>query len=109
MGRRAGGGVTDAEVFEAHRGLMFAIAYRMLGAIQDAEDAVQDAWLRWSAAPRAEVTSPRAYLARIVVSAALDRLRSARAPRAAYIGPRLPEPPLTEALADPAQRPRRPV
>jgi len=83
---------------------MFAVAYRMLGAIQDAEDAVQDAWLRWSAAPRAEVTSPRAYLARIVVSAALDRLRSARARREAYIGPWLPEPLLTEARPDPAER-----
>ena len=83
---------------------MFAVAYRMLGSVQDAEDAVQDAWLRWSAAPRAEVTSPRAYLARIVVSAALDRLRSARARREAYIGPWLPEPLLTEARPDPAER-----
>lgn len=83
---------------------MFAVAYRMLGTIQDAEDAVQDAWLRWSAAPRSEVASPRAYLARIVVSAALDRLRSARARREAYIGPWLPEPLLTEARPDPAER-----
>jgi RNA polymerase sigma-70 factor, ECF subfamily len=83
---------------------MFAVAYRMLGAVQDAEDAVQDAWLRWSAAPRSEVASPRAYLARIVVSAALDRLRSARARREAYIGPWLPEPLLTEARPDPAER-----
>jgi len=83
---------------------MFAVAYRMLGAVQDAEDAVQDAWLRWSAAPRSEVASPRAYLARIVVSAALDRLRSARARREAYIGPWLPEPLLTEARPDPAEQ-----
>lgn len=83
---------------------MFAVAYRMLGTVQDAEDAVQDAWLRWSAAPRSEVASPRAYLARIVVSAALDRLRSARARREAYIGPWLPEPLLTEARPDPAER-----
>jgi len=96
--------VSGAEVFEAHRDFMFAVAYRMLGAVQDAEDAVQDAWLRWSAAPRSEVASPRAYLARIVVSAALDRLRSARARREAYIGPWLPEPLLTEARPDPAER-----
>lgn len=83
---------------------MFAVAYRMLGTVQDAEDAVQDAWLRWSAAPRSEVASPRAYLARIVVSAALDRLRSARARREAYIGPWLPEPLLTEARPDPAEQ-----
>jgi RNA polymerase sigma-70 factor (ECF subfamily) len=96
--------VTDAEVFEAHRGLMFAIAYRMLGAIADAEDAVQDAWLRWSAASRADVADPRAYLARIVTNTALNRLRSARSRREAYVGPWLPEPLLTEAGPDAAER-----
>jgi RNA polymerase sigma-70 factor (TIGR02957 family) len=96
--------VTDAEVFEAHRGLMFAIAYRMLGAIADAEDAVQDAWLRWSAASRADVADPRAYLARIVTNTALNRLRSARSRREAYVGPWLPEPLLTEAGPDAAAR-----
>jgi RNA polymerase sigma-70 factor (TIGR02957 family) len=83
---------------------MLAVAYRMLGAITDAEDAVQDAWLRWSAAPRSEVADPRAYLARIVVNTALNRLRSARARREAYIGPWLPEPLLTETRPDPAER-----
>jgi RNA polymerase sigma-70 factor (TIGR02957 family) len=96
--------VTDAEVFEAHRGLMFAIAYRMLGTIADAEDAVQDAWLRWSAAPRADISDPRAYLARVVTTTALNRLRSARSRREAYVGPWLPEPLLTEAGPDAAER-----
>lgn len=96
--------VSGAEVFEAHRDLMFAVAYRMLGAIADAEDAVQDAWLRWSAAPRPQVADPRAYLARIVVNTALNRLRSARARREAYIGPWLPEPLLTETRPDAAER-----
>jgi RNA polymerase sigma-70 factor (ECF subfamily) len=96
--------VTDAEVFEAHRDLMFAVAYRMLGTIVDAEDAVQDAWLRWSAAPRADVAEPRAYLARIVTNTALNRLRSARSRREAYVGPWLPEPLLTEAGPDAAER-----
>jgi RNA polymerase sigma-70 factor (TIGR02957 family) len=96
--------VTDAEVFEAHRGLMFAVAYRMLGTVADAEDAVQDAWLRWSAAPRADVLDPRAYLARVVTTTALNRLRSARARREAYVGPWLPEPLLTEAGPDAAER-----
>jgi RNA polymerase sigma-70 factor (TIGR02957 family) len=96
--------VTDAEVFEAHRDLMFAVAYRMLGTIADAEDAVQDAWLRWSAAPRADVADPRAYLAKIVTNTALNRLRSARSRREAYIGPWLPEPLLTEAGPDAAER-----
>jgi RNA polymerase sigma-70 factor (ECF subfamily) len=92
--------VTDDEVFEAHRDLMFAVAYRMLGTIADAEDAVQDAWLRWSAEPRADVTNPRAYLSRVITNTALNRLRSARARREAYIGPWLPEPLLTEAGPD---------
>ncbi len=96
--------MTDAEVFEAHRGLMFAVAYRMLGSIADAEDAVQDAWLRWSAAPRADVLDPKAYLARVVTTTALNRLRSARARREAYVGPWLPEPLLTEAGPDASER-----
>jgi RNA polymerase sigma-70 factor (ECF subfamily) len=87
--------VTDQEVFEANRELLFAVAYRMLGTVADAEDAVQDAWLRWSAAPRSDIAQPRAYLARTVTHVALNRLRSARARREAYVGPWLPEPLLT--------------
>ncbi len=96
--------LSDADVFEANRDLMFAVAYRMLGTITDAEDAVQDAWLRWSAAHREHVADQRAYLARIVVNTALNRLRAARARREAYVGPWLPEPLLTEAGPDPAER-----
>jgi RNA polymerase sigma-70 factor (ECF subfamily) len=96
--------VTDAEVFEEYRGLMFAVAYRMLGTIADAEDAVQDAWLGWSAASRADVADPRAYLVRIVTNTALNRLRAVRARREAYIGPWLPEPLLTQAGPDAAER-----
>ena len=96
--------MTDAEVFEAHRDLMFAVAYRMLGTITAAEDAVQDAWLRWSAASRADVADPRSYLARIVTNTALNRLRSVRSRREAYIGPWLPEPLLTAAGPDAAER-----
>jgi len=96
--------VPDAEVFEAHRDLMFAVAYRMLGSVADAEDAVQDAWLRWSAAPRSDVSDPRAYLARVITNTALNRLRSARTRREAYVGPWLPEPLLTEFSPDAGQR-----
>jgi RNA polymerase sigma-70 factor (TIGR02957 family) len=96
--------LSDAEVFEASRDLMFAVAYRVLGTITDAEDAVQDAWLRWSAADREHVADQRAYLARVVVNTALNRLRAARARREAYVGPWLPEPLLTEAGPDPAAR-----
>jgi len=89
--------VTDEEAFEANRELLFAVAYRMLGTVADAEDAVQDAWLRWSAAPRPDVTQPRAYLVKTVTHLALNRLRSAQARREAYVGPWLPEPLLTAA------------
>ncbi len=94
----------DAETFEAHRDLMFAVAYRMLGTVADAEDAVQDAWLRWSAAPRRDVTQPRAYLTKIITNTSLNRLRSVRARREAYLGPWLPEPLLTKENPDYAER-----
>jgi RNA polymerase sigma-70 factor (ECF subfamily) len=97
-------GLSDEDIFEANRDLMFAVAYRMLGTITDAEDALQDAWLRWSAASRSRVTDPRAYLARIAVNTALTRLRAARTRREAYVGPWLPEPLLTETGPDPADR-----
>jgi RNA polymerase sigma-70 factor (ECF subfamily) len=96
--------VTDAEVFEAQRDLMFGVAYRMLGSIADAEDAVQDAWLRWSAEPRGDVSAPRAYLSRVITNTSLNRLRSVRARREAYVGPWLPEPMLTDAGPDAAAR-----
>ena len=91
--------------FDRHRRLLFTVAYEMLGSVADAEDVVQDAWLRWSAADRDEVADPRAYLVRIVSRLALDRLRSARAQRETYVGPWLPEPLLTEAAPapDPAE------
>ncbi|HEU5158099.1 MAG TPA: RNA polymerase sigma-70 factor [Streptosporangiaceae bacterium] len=83
------------DVFEEHRNLLFAVAYRMLGTAADAEDVVQDAWLRWSADDRSDVAEPRAYLVRIVTNLALDRLRSAQVQRESYVGPWLPEPLLT--------------
>jgi DNA-directed RNA polymerase specialized sigma24 family protein len=73
--------VDGADTFIAHRELMFSMAYRMLGTVADAEDVVQDAWLRWSAAPRDDVAEPRAYLLRTVTNIALNRLRSAQARR----------------------------
>ena len=94
----------DADAFLAERELMFSVAYRMLGTVADAEDAVQDAWLRWSAAPRDDVADPRAYLARTVTNIALNRLRSAQARREAYVGPWLPEPLLTQTNHDVTQR-----
>lgn len=86
----------DEQTFSEHRKLLFAIAYRLLGSAADAEDVVQDAWFKWSAAERAQVSDPKAYLARIVSNLAMDRLRSTRRQREAYVGPWLPEPILTE-------------
>src|SRR4051812_18580071 len=86
--------------FDDHRNLLFAVAYRILGTAADAEDAVQDAWLKWSAADRSQVADPRAYLVRIVSNVAMDRLRSAKARRETYIGPWLPEPIATATAAD---------
>jgi RNA polymerase sigma-70 factor (TIGR02957 family) len=83
--------------FDAHRRLLFTVAYQMLGSVADAEDTVQDAWLRWSAADRSDVGDPRAWLVRTTTRLALDRLTSARARRETYVGPWLPEPLLTAA------------
>ena len=81
--------------FDRHRRLLFSVAYQMLGSVADAEDVVQDAWLRWSAADRGEVVDDRAYLVRITTRLALDRLSSAQRRRESYVGPWLPEPLLT--------------
>lgn len=83
------------EAFGEHRNLLFSVAYRILGTAVDAEDAVQDAWVKWSAADRGQVADPKAYLVRIVSNVAMDRLRAVRARREAYVGPWLPEPILT--------------
>ena len=83
------------ETFQQYRTLLFSVAYRVLGSAADAEDVVQDAWLKWSAADRSQVADPKAYLARIVTHLAMDRLRSARHQRETYVGPWLPEPILT--------------
>ncbi|MEW1723267.1 RNA polymerase sigma factor SigJ [Streptomyces sp. NPDC093109] len=86
----------DSDVFEAHRAVLTAVAYRMLGGVADAEDVVQEAWLRWSAHDTSEVREPRAYLVRITTRLAIDRLRLARTHREAYVGPWLPEPVVTD-------------
>ncbi|MFF8606495.1 RNA polymerase sigma factor SigJ [Streptomyces sp. NPDC015346] len=98
---------TATDLFEEHRPLLTGVAYRMLGRAADAEDVVQDAWLRWSAADRADVREPRAYLVRVTTRLALDRLRQAQARRESYVGPWLPEPVVTDfgpAVPDTAER-----
>ncbi|MFD4557497.1 RNA polymerase sigma-70 factor [Streptomyces sp. NPDC058469] len=100
---------TDAEtdVFEEHRPVLMGVAYRMLGRVADAEDVVQEAWLRWSAADRAGVREPRAYLVRVTTRLAIDRLRQVKARGEAYVGPWLPEPYVTDfgdTVPDTAER-----
>src|SRR3972149_8940224 len=85
----------QADVFTEHRSLLFSIAYRMLGSVMDAEDAVQETYLRWQRASPGEVRSPKSYLSTVVTRLCIDQLRSAKAQREQYIGPWLPEPVLT--------------
>jgi RNA polymerase sigma-70 factor (ECF subfamily) len=81
--------------FVTHRGLLFTVAYEMLGSAGDAEDVVQETWLRWAGVDQAEVRDPRAYLVRIVTRQALNRLRTVTRRREEYVGEWLPEPLLT--------------
>ncbi|GHF83896.1 RNA polymerase sigma-70 factor [Streptomyces griseosporeus] len=84
-----------ADEFEAHRPRLFGLAYRMLGSAHEAEDTVQDAYLRFSGADRTQIEQPGAWLAKVVTNLCLSRLTSARARRESYVGPWLPEPVVT--------------
>jgi len=90
--------VTDsaAALFDAQRPGLLRVAYRMLGSMADAEDVLQEAYLRWAAADRAAVEVPAAYLRRVVTRLCLDHLKSARVRRETYTGPWLPEPVVEE-------------
>ena len=91
------------EQFNKHRPFLFAIAYRMLGSVVDAEDIVQETFLRWQQVSGAFVRSPKDYLATIITRLCIDHLRSARVQREQYIGTWLPEAIATGATSDPAQ------
>ncbi|MFI9752913.1 RNA polymerase sigma-70 factor [Streptomyces collinus] len=86
---------TSAEEFEVHRPRLFSLAYRLLGSAEEAEDAVQDVYLRYSGADRAGIEHPAAWLAKVVTNLCLNRLTSARARRERYVGTWLPEPVIT--------------
>ncbi|MEO6714820.1 MAG: sigma-70 family RNA polymerase sigma factor [Mycobacteriales bacterium] len=88
--------------FDEARPQLFAVAYRLLGTVTDAEDVLQDAYLRWQGADRRDVESPAAYLTTIVTRLCLDVLKSARVQREVYVGPWLPEP-LIDAATGPAE------
>ena len=96
MSHPAGDGTDE---FVAHRNLLFTVAYEMLGSAADAEDVLQETWLRWAArnelSDQAEVREPRAYLVRITTRLALNRIRTLSRRRESYVGPWLPEPLLT--------------
>ncbi|MEU1025965.1 RNA polymerase sigma-70 factor [Streptomyces sp. NPDC005904] len=95
------------DLFEQHRPVLTGVAYRMLGRVADAEDVVQEAWLRWSAADHGQVRDPRAYLVRVTTRLAIDRLRHVQSRREAYVGPWLPEPYVTDfgpTVPDTAER-----
>jgi RNA polymerase sigma-70 factor (ECF subfamily) len=94
--------VTRAQEFEELRPLLFAIAYRMLGSVGEAEDAVQETWLRYEASPT-QPTSTKAFLSAVVTRISIDVLRSARSRREQYVGLWFPEPLLTDPYEDPAR------
>ncbi|WUI03322.1 RNA polymerase sigma factor SigJ [Spirillospora sp. NBC_00431] len=89
------GAATTEDPFLTHRGLLFTVAYEMLGSAADAEDVLQESWLRWAAIDHAGVGAPRAYLVRLVTRQALNRLRTLSRIREDYVGEWLPEPLLT--------------
>jgi RNA polymerase sigma-70 factor (ECF subfamily) len=94
--------VTRAEEFEDLRPLLFSIAYRILGSVTEAEDAVQESWLRYQASP-APPASPKAFLSAVVTRISINVLRSARVRREEYVGTWFPEPLLTDPYEDPAR------
>src|SRR5215217_1752762 len=112
--RRRGGVTDERETFESLRPLLFSIAYRMLASVSDAEDVLQEAYLRWRRALNdgVEITSLKAWLSTVVTRLAMDHLRSARVRREQYVGLWLPEPLPTDAAemfagtpgADPQER-----
>src|SRR5688572_29455615 len=97
MELNAGNASGRRTAFEAHRGRLWGVAYRMLGSRADADDMVQEAYLRWHGAPITEVRTPEAWLVTTTTRLCIDRLRQLRAEREAYVGPWLPEPLVEEA------------
>ncbi len=97
--------MTDESLFTSLRPLLFSLAYRMLGTVSDAEDMVQEAYLRWAQVDPATVQSPKAYLCSVITRLCIDQLRSVKTKREQYIGEWLPEPMLTLSNPDPSQNP----
>ena len=89
--------------FDQYRGLLFSVAYRMLGSVADAEDMLQETFIRWQQARNEEIRSPRAFLVTIVSRLCINHLQSARAQREEYVGQWLPEPIVTGPGSDPLE------
>lgn len=100
--------MSTTEVFAEYRPLLFSLAYRMMGSVADAEDVVQEAFLRWHRATEGHdetaVRSPRSYLCTVVTRLCIDQLKSARAKREVYVGPWLPEPLVQPEAGNPSER-----
>ena len=99
----------DAEIpirlasFDQYRSLLFSVAYRMLGSVVDAEDMLQETFIRWQQAPDVEIRSPRAFLVTIISRLCINQLQSARVQREEYVGQWLPEPVITGPGSDPLE------
>jgi RNA polymerase sigma-70 factor, ECF subfamily len=90
-------------MFDQYRSLLFSVAYRMLGSVADAEDMLQEAFIRWQQAPEQEIRSPRAFLITIISRLCINHLQSARTQREQYVGQWLPEPIVTSPGSDPLE------
>src|SRR5579863_5083945 len=101
----AGGDADRLAVFSQYRGLLFSVAYRMLGSVADAEDMVQETFIRWQEAAKEEIRSPRAYLVRVITRLSINQLQSARVRREEYVGEWLPEPLVTDSTRSPESDP----
>ena len=95
--------MAHVDTFSEHRRYLFGLAYRMTGSAADAEDLVQEAWLRWTRASEEEVRTPRAYLTTVLTRLAINHMQSASVRREEYVGEWLPEPVLTTDTRDPAE------
>ena len=94
------------ETFQRYRGLLFSIAYRMLGSVSDSEDIVQETFIRWQQSSDEEIRSPRAFLVTIISRLCINQLQTARVRREEYVGQWLPEPLLTGPGSDPSESAR---
>src|SRR6476620_6291999 len=97
-----GGDASRLETFDRYRGLLFSIAYRMLGTVADAEDMLQEAFIRWQQATDEDIRSPKAFLVTIVSRLCINHLQSARVQREEYVGQWLPDPLVTDPGSDPS-------